>query len=267
MENIAHVAKNEEGAYRLHSLLEHLNKTAKKANEFASLFDASEWAEIAGLWHDLGKFLPKWQNYLQKASGYEENAHIEGFSNRPNHSTAGAVLAFKQFGQCGLPKLKADALARIIGYIVAGHHAGLPDWDQDYAGGDLLNRIYKDPLNGLFDLRDIEILEKIDETNVFMSKSLPKSSPLNVKNNEEFQKSKEHLHLWVRMLFSCLVDADFLDTERFMDPGKYEIRSKYPQINELKKKFDSFINRMKSESAKTPINNERNKILEICRKK
>jgi hypothetical protein len=56
-----------------------LQEVAKKAGEFAQVFGSGDWASLAGLWHDLGKFLPDWQEYLRRKTGYDEDAHIEGF--------------------------------------------------------------------------------------------------------------------------------------------------------------------------------------------
>jgi hypothetical protein len=68
---IAHV--DESGA-KIHLLEEHLRQVAKMASSFASSIGAAQWAESAGLWHDLGKFGPDFQNYIRTRSGYE--AHL-----------------------------------------------------------------------------------------------------------------------------------------------------------------------------------------------
>ena len=246
---IAHVKQNSENRWSTQSLQDHLNGTAKLAGEFASEFGNQDWGEILGYWHDLGKFLPSWQKYIRRETGYDTDAHIEGGNNRPNHSTAGAVLAFDT--------LKSHPVARLIAYEIAGHHAGLPDWYPDNAGGDLQNRIYKNPIEALLDKDELEAIWKIPEAKEFLEKKFPTSAPIVIKN-------KEHLHLWVRMLFSCLVDADFLDTEEFMNPEKHEERGKYLPLSQLKERFDRFMQEKKSN---TEINKKRNEILEQCRLK
>ncbi len=85
-------------------------------------FGGQEWAHLAGLWHDLGKYRPGFQRYLRAATGADaENAHIEGGVGRVSHSTAGALLACERFGTTG----------RVLAYLIASHHAGLYDWNSD----------------------------------------------------------------------------------------------------------------------------------------
>lgn len=247
---IAHVKKNPDGSWaEPHHLDDHLNSVANKAGEFAAEFENQDWGELLGYWHDLGKFLPAWQKYIRRESGYDVNAHIEGSNNRPNHSTAGAVLAFDS--------LKQHVVARLAAYGIGGHHAGLPDWYPDDAGGDLQNRIYKNPIDAILDTDEIEKIRQIPEAKEFLEKNFPKSAPIVIKN-------KEHLHLWVRMLFSCLVDADFLDTAKYMNPEQQKERGSYLTLSQLKERFDIYMQEKKSNSA---INKKRNEILKQCRQK
>lgn len=69
---------------------------------------------------------------------------------------------------------------------------------------------------------------------------LPASIPFGF--NKLISNRFEHYHLWVRMLYSCLVDADFLDTERFMNPEQFELRGNYASLAELKNRFDRYMN-------------------------
>jgi CRISPR-associated endonuclease/helicase Cas3 len=84
-----------------------------------------QWAYLAGLWHDLGKYRPGFQRYIRQVA----DAHIEGklpANSDKSHSAAGAVHAMRimerQFGPPGA------TLARALAYVIAGHHAGLADW-------------------------------------------------------------------------------------------------------------------------------------------
>jgi len=116
-EPIAHTA--EDG--RTQTLREHLFRTAERAADFAAVFGFRQWGWLAGLWHDLGKYAQAFQNKLRAAAGDE--AHLKA-KVRVNHSTAGALYAVEQFGKAG----------RLLAYIAAGHHAGLPDWEADRTG-------------------------------------------------------------------------------------------------------------------------------------
>ncbi len=251
--NLAHVLQNEDGTWRVQSLEEHLQAVARLAGEFADKFGSRDWGEVLGYWHDLGKFHPAWQTYLQRKSGYDPEAHIEGKGGRPNHSTAGAVLALK--------KGKETPPSRILAYPIAGHHAGLPDWQPDKTGGDLVNRVYKDGL--ITD--DLEAVQKQPEARKYLELSLPKSPPPLFSSSQKL--STEQLHLWIRMLFSCLVDADFLDTERFMVPEKTTMRGNYLSLEELKKRFDFYMAEKEKEAPDTSINRKRKQIRQQCEEK
>jgi CRISPR-associated endonuclease/helicase Cas3 len=76
---------------------------------------------------------------------------------------------------------------------------------------------------------------------------------------------KDGLHLWMRMLFSCLVDADFLDTEAFMSPEKTLSRGGYSSLVELKTKFDQYMTGKSSEAENSLVNNIRSRVLSDCR--
>ncbi len=117
--HVAHVRQSDSGKWVTHSLPEHLRSVASRAATFAAPFLGEEWARMAGLWHDLGKFRPRFQHYIRQASGFEPDAHIKGEGGRAPHSTAGALLACDRFDRAG----------RVLAYLIAGHHAGLYDWN------------------------------------------------------------------------------------------------------------------------------------------
>lgn len=71
----AHSLENEPPE-RWEPLEQHLEKVARLAGDFAHQFGAREWGEVVGLWHDLGKYSERFQNYLRCANGLE--AHLEG---------------------------------------------------------------------------------------------------------------------------------------------------------------------------------------------
>lgn len=119
-EYVAHVKllEGSDNWDKSHELYVHLIDTSILAKLLAKDI-GSEWSEIAGKWHDLGKYRKRFQDYIRLQSGYErENAHIEN-SKRAPHSTAGAIHAVQTF---------PPFFGHIIAYLIAGHHAGLPDW-------------------------------------------------------------------------------------------------------------------------------------------
>lgn len=234
-EYLAHVARGDDGSWRVHRLEDHLRATGALAAEFAAVFGSGDWAELAGRWHDLGKHRDSFQRYLRAASGWQPDAHLETLG-RVDHSTAGAVHARERLGDRG----------RIIAYLVAGHHAGLPDWRplQDGTGALSLRLEQRDLLA---DALRAPIPDDITRAPV------PTSRPP--------VPTEEAMHLWVRMLFSCLVDADFLDTERFMDEGRASSRERWPTLSEVR---DRLTMHLQSIGDERPISQLRTAIREEC---
>jgi len=243
---IAHVRQNEQGEWVTHPLDLHLRDVAVLSGQFAQAFGSEKWAVLAGLWHDLGKYRPRFQRYIRRASGYDPDAHIKGEADKAPHSTAGALWAKDNLGVPG----------HVLSYLIAGHHAGLYDWDPDLA-----YRLARQ------DSRD-ELSESLA--------AAPASDILAVGDNLQpdlrtIPGGKQGFALWVRMLFSCLVDADFLDTERFMDENKWACRAVYPAIGELLQCFDTHMEAMATTLAEqgrlSPVNSLRADILGQCRAK
>jgi CRISPR-associated endonuclease/helicase Cas3 len=211
---IAHVKRLENDEWDEPQLLsEHLQKTAELAAKFAEDFDSSEWAYALGMMHDAGKGAPEWQNYLRSKSGYDEEASSEAILGKVKHSGAGAKLAEELFGV--LP-------GRFLSYAIAGHHTGLPDF-----GGSQSSLAFQ--------------LQHTDTEKIASEFKNAAPSMRSVKPPWRFALKGLDLSLWIRMLFSCLIDADRLNTEEYMNPDKSAIRNKYLPITELISKFDIYM--------------------------
>lgn len=237
---LAHVRQNKSGNWHEHLLDEHLHGVAHLAGEFAKHFNSADWASMAGLWHDLGKYSTEFQRYIKTVSGYDADAHIEGAPGRVDHSTAGAIHAVRQFGAHG----------RILAYLIAGHHAGLPDWHSAETGGKALSIRLGAEQNHLLDR--------------IPAQAIPQEILTQPKPTTKLRGGAEGLHLWLRMLFSCLVDADFLDTEAFMDSDKAAARSGYRDIADLMDRFDKHMAALAVNADNTPVNAIRADILRQC---
>lgn len=213
------------------------------AAEFAAPFQASDWGRVLGWWHDLGKYSKAFQEHLRVSAGLSD-LHADEMHGRVDHSSAGAKHAVARFGR--------DGVGRLLAYCIAGHHAGLPNWESGLAG--LRQRLDKaiEPIDGA--PRDILELP---------CPSLPMvewgSTPAQVSFRVAF---------FVRMLFSCLVDADFLATERFMKPEQATQRAaRRPSLDELLQRLNGSLERFNHSSPDTPVNQRRREVLEACRSK
>ncbi|MCC5805254.1 MAG: CRISPR-associated endonuclease Cas3'' [Opitutales bacterium] len=176
----------------------HLNKVAYWAGEFAAeMFPpgsaeaaaAKSWGELAGWWHDLGKFSVEFQERLQ------------GIREQANHSSAGAVHAYSSI----------DGIGQLFAFLIAGHHAGLADW----IGPDRASLFRR--------LRDHELPQwKEYAPEILLNRQPPERiTMLNPKDGPA-------IALFTRLLFSCLVDADFIATEAFMNFDQGARRPNWP---------------------------------------
>ena len=228
------------------TLENHLTAVASKAAESARLFDSKKWGYLVGLWHDLGKYLDNFQRRL-----LGEKVAVE-------HAGVGACLAFERWERSGLP----------LAFAIAGHHSGLSNLQISEPGlpRHLLERLKRNQplLNRCRHLIPENILNQ----------SLPELPSFLAGSRNLTHSQKEQLiyarEMWVRFLFSCLVDADRLDTGFFCDPEKSGKRDGYADINTLRNLCDQYIDQKSSslisEQKKQRVNQARLYILEQCRK-
>ena len=242
---LAHVHKTGPGSFRLHGLDEHLRAVGRLAESFANKFGAGDWGRLAGLWHDLGKFQPAFQSYIRRDSGFDPEAHLEdSVPGRVDHSSVGALHAVAHLGKNGN---RGAAIGQLLAYVIAGHHAGLPDWRQTHGGaGSLEVRLRK---RGELLQATAAVLAALP----FLAGEIPRGGP----------PCRKSLSLWVRLLFSALVDADFLDTESFMDPERGRARSGWRDLRSIAEAFEGFmVTKVRDD---TEVNRIRAKILTWCR--
>ncbi|OGW72418.1 MAG: hypothetical protein A2Y02_01190 [Omnitrophica bacterium GWA2_52_12] len=236
---IAHVRQNPDGSFTTHDLLDHLKGTAALAGQFAKNFKAEEWACLAGLWHDLGKYSEEFQNMIRGKSGLD--AHIETQAGRVDHSTAGAQHAFSQNTEAG----------KLLAYLIAGHHAGLANG----AGNPLTERSCLAAR-----LRNDGIPEwKSFSPDSILKQTMPSKLPFQLSDQGAIE-----LSVFIRMLFSSLVDADFLDTEKFMDSEREKLRGGYPSLTELSLEFLKNLDRLQQSVPESEVNLVRGNVLADC---
>lgn len=234
-----------------HTLETHAADVAALAASFAEAFGATGLAILAGLWHDLGKYQPAFQQRIRQETGYDPEAHLEQKPGKQPHAHAGALWALDEaFDK--LPEAQQKAYGRILAYLIAGHHTGLPDWSAADGGQRSLEhrlqaaRARGELKHALENMSDKKVLSPPD--------SLAERPPGN----------EEGVALWVRMLFSCLVDADFLDTEAFLSPDKATARGRYPTLAQLQTCLQAHMQQLCQAAPPSPVNRLRAQIYEQC---
>lgn len=218
---------------------DHLRAVAERAASFAASFDSGDWAYNMGALHDIGKYTDSFQR------------RIKDNGPRVDHSTAGASVMAGS-GEIGM----------LLAYAIAGHHAGLPDGQpagknirRGAEGSTLKKRL--DHFHEI-DTRDLTWYSRIplDRLGLRMSPRLP----------EVLAKLREGngyaASFWARMMFSCLVDADFLATEEFMQGSARQNLSKMSPA-ELRDVLESRLSEFYP--PQTSLNELRCHILDECR--
>jgi CRISPR-associated endonuclease/helicase Cas3 len=260
--SIAHI-RSENGHLIPHDLEDHVRGVSKLAAEFAAEFGASPWAALAGLWHDLGKYRDGFQRYIWQCG--DPDAHIEGRVAGPDktHSAAGALWAqqylHETHGKAG------QVIARVLSYLIAGHHAGLADWLG--ANASLHNRFAQSDA-----ARELSTTLAADIPSAVLKPvaPIPEVSDLLRYRDDAFPEMiPGRFALWVRMLFSCLVDADFLDTEAFMSSGKADARQGFADIHLMQDRLTERLDAMTKEvaergAADSQVNRKRAEVLRAC---
>lgn len=264
---LAHMDASDPRRPRGHRLDEHLRAVAEAARDKARLL-GPDWAWLAGLWHDLGKYRPGFQQYVRQQGG--SDAHIEGrvAGSDKTHSAAGALHVLRVFEARWGPE--ATLLARALAYVIAGHHAGLSDWQSTAAGTALAARLsasaseeeYRSALEGARAQwpDGLRLTESFDLTRA--ARTIP-----GVGASHRLAHS-----MWVRMLFSAVVDADFLDTEAFFDGAKARARDGGLPIARYLERLDFHLE-AKAEAvhregrADDPVMRARAEVLRQCRQK
>jgi CRISPR-associated endonuclease/helicase Cas3 len=217
-------------------LREHLLTVSKLAGAFAARFNAAAWGCVLGLLHDIGKASGKFQR------------RVRGENVRVDHSTAGAREAASSMGGVG----------KLLAYCIAGHHAGLPDGNSNEAGSlrHILDPAYraKENCSACRDCLGADPVESPDF----------RSCPFDIKP----QHLGFRIAFFLRMLFSCLVDADRLDAEATGDTqGRLRSsRRHYPDIEDLRTRLDIFLQKKTDAAEASDINRIRATVLTHCRK-
>ena len=225
MEYVGHIS--EDGRKQL--LLEHLQGTACLCKHFANEFKMEKIGNVLGLYHDIGKYSVGFQNRI--------------LNNGPkvDHSTAGAQVAFAS-NQC--------IGSLLVAMCIAGHHSGL------------MNRGSKKSAN------DGTLVARLKKTLSGKTAFEAYKAEVPLLSGDVFQPIQDFAGidyfsymLLTRMLYSSLVDADYLDTEKFMSDGKV-IRGDFDSITKLYERYNEYVTKFDPNSS--AINVKRCEIREEC---
>ena len=228
---------------------QHEQRVAELCSKFLARIhpNLAPWGNLLGRWHDLGKYSREFQKYLCDANNIQcEDLHRVDVSGKVDHSTAAAQLAVDKFAQAG----------KLLGYAFAGHHAGLPDWDDGVSQSGLRQRLEKK-------IFDFESQAPRELAHIALP-ALPKFPQL-AKDEHFPARAAFRVAFWIRMIFSGLVDADFLATEAFMSPDRQSQRAnRTVALGEMLSQLESHVDEIELGAETTPINSIRKQIGDTC---
>ncbi len=219
-----------------HGLRDHSECVAELAAGFARHFGSAAYARAAGLWHDLGKNAPDFQ----------QRKLVENTKVLIDHKHAGAIYAVQAFGRgVGLP----------LGFVIAGHHGGLHDFT------DLQTRLTEPEY--------LARLAAIQADGAAYRPTAERPTPPAFLSGAGTAEQKRRYEFWVRMLYSCLVDADGLNTEEFRNAGQAADRTaglgRHATPAELLARLNTHLSNFGDASG--TVNEARRQVLADCRQK
>lgn len=265
------------------SLKDHLLGVAEIAKGFASKIHLEHQGELIGLLHDLGKYSNEFQAYLKSAVGLisqdeDQFVDVQGLKGKVDHSTAGAQLIWEELSKQGV---MGGIAGQVLALCIASHHSGLID---------CLSSNVNKPVEDIFTRRAAkrdnqshlrEAMSKIDTLIDKRFRELVGNSGLidgvkesirqvmlrdNIKGIDPSKNTITHfkLGLLVRFLFSCLIDADRIDTADFEKPraAKHRLNGQYTEWSLLIERLERHLQGF---TVRNPIDEIRRSISDHCR--
>ncbi len=268
---IAHVRKD--GTKQ--SVEDHLNEVGEIASMLASKIGVSSAGNLIGLLHDLGKFSMDFQGYIGSATGLinpDEDVFVDskGLKGKIDHSSAGAQWIWENSQRWGP---RGQMVGQILAICIASHHSGLidclkPDGENSFVDrmnkqdekthkNECLKNAPRDYLEKLASLADKDLIQTILKhlQKIGQVEDLLPEKPVRYFN----------LGFFTRMLFSCLIDADRINSADFEFPENTQHRNNSSidwsiPVN----RFEQAINEFNGEK---PIDEFRRNISNTCKQR
>jgi CRISPR-associated endonuclease/helicase Cas3 len=271
---IAHIREKDREQQPLET---HLIEVAEIAKSLSSKIGLPSAGELIGLMHDFGKYSQSFQQYIGSATGLidgddEEYVDANLLKGKIDHSTAGAQFIWrvlKQYGKNG----QGELCGQMLSLCIASHHSGLIDCLSADGTPRFFERMDKDDekthLRECSSNADHLVLVHANRlTSVSLIKEMLQIiTPflLDDKNNEKVNAF--NLGFLTKFLFSCLIDADRLNSAEFESPSRKYQRLKstgIPNWSEPIERLESFLG---SKEVKFPIDILRKEISDNCKRR
>lgn len=273
MNPIAHI-RNDGENHTEQSVKEHLFGVSEIAAKNAGKIGLTKAGELLGLLHDLGKYSAAFQNYIKSATGLlnqDEDDYVDskGLKGKIDHSTAGAQHIWSFTKE---KKPQEQIAAQLLSLCVSSHHSGLIDCITIDGENEFSMRMAKADnkahLEESLRKAESEITEKV---NCLMRDPDCFGGVLQILKKIAHTEKNETLirfqaGLMIRMLYSCLIDADRLDTANFENPKYVPKRQngEYISWELLIKRLEDKLKEFDDTQIKNKVNKLRKLIADAC---
>jgi len=256
----------------IQTVCDHLNGVSSICKQFTAKIGLPEAGELLGLLHDFGKYSTDFQNYIKTETGLlnpdidDTDGGTKSVKGKIDHSTAGAQWIWQRFNRFGL---QGKLVGQIFAVCLASHHGGMIECLGIDGKNGFLKRIQKSDerthLQTCLETADPEIKEAIEHvaTEDFLKQILRKIACIISPGEQEPDRLKHfRLGFFTRFLFSCLIDADRIDSADFECPENKKCRNKKGidwqiAIGRLEEKLSGF-------DVRNRVDELRNKISKHC---
>ncbi len=240
MANSRFIAHRRKSDGEIQELSAHLLEVSVLSRQFAAKIGAPDIGELLGILHDFGKYSRAFQDYIKSATGLLNPDKDDDFvdamflKGKVDHSSAGAQWVWAQYKNYKAGQFPAGKyVGQIMALCLASHHTGMIDCLRPDGKLGFIERIAKSDdrthLQECFQVADIKIQQRLTEL----------ATTDRIKDCLNFiLKLESHslsatvrafrLGLWTRFLFSCLIDADRINSADFEAPHKQAVRTLQP---------------------------------------
>ena len=271
---MAFIAHHRDTDLQVQTVAQHLSETGELCRVFTKKLNLEQTGLILGLLHDFGKYSQAFQNYIQSAQGLidpDDVCFVDAKANKGkiDHATAGAQYLYESLTNYGALG-QGELCGQLLALCIASHHSGLIDvLAADFNKGNIFNTRIQKPedkahLQECRNNADPEIINQLNEllatpegTPKLLEELFPKIKQiLGSPNSANSTINSFKLGFLTRFLFSCLIDADRLNSAEFSEPRRLQERLS----RSVKPDWNIAITRLENKLATFSIRNPIDKI-------
>ncbi len=223
---------------RIQTVEEHLEGVKTKCERYAEQLQFGNTGRLLGVLHDMGKYTEEFYDYINE-SVRRQKAGEPKLNSTVDHGKHGAILVLERYHD---KDIFGRMMSEIAAMLICYHHGGLEDFMSEDLNIPLLNRCGYFQGNGITEASYVQARERFlkrvistGELDELFDKAAAELKVYITAGKNKDSDPYYNLHLLIKFLYSCLIDADRYDTYLFMQVKKEE---ETQEIQHLWEKFD-----------------------------